>query len=99
MVCLVLFKNSPCYYSLVGFREVSVGVGVILGPCRCDFASLFVVFVLFYGRMLTVGVWDSFVEVGVVTSCEGGGREGGRGMGLRSWPFFALIFIFSFRLV
>jgi hypothetical protein len=65
-----------------------VGVGVILGPCRCDFASLFVVFVLFYGRMLTVGVWDSFAEVEFVTSCEGGGREGGRGMGLRSWPFF-----------
>jgi len=76
VVCLVLFKNSPCCYSLVGFREVSVGVGVILGPCRCDFASLFVVFVLFYGRMLTVGVWDSFVEVEFVTACEGGGREG-----------------------
>ena len=38
-----------------------------------------VCFVLFYGRMLTVGVWDSFVEVEFVTSCEGGGgREGGR---------------------
>ena len=78
-----------------------MGVGVILGPCRCDFASLFVVcclcFVLVYGRMLTVGVWDSFVEVEFVTSCEGGGREGGRGMGLRSWPF--LILIFSFRFV
>ena len=87
-MCLVLSKNSPCCYSLVGFREVSVGVGVILGPCRCDFASLFVVFVLFYGMMLTVGVWDSFVEVEFVSSCEGGGGREGNGVEILAFFYF-----------